>query len=132
MRLDRTRRALPVVSIVPLIDVLLILLVFFLVTSTFLDLDMIPLTSTDNGVSTAPAEAKRSVLIRITPSGEIVTGGQRITAGEIQLFLEGITNARLLILPSPQAELQSLVTVLDTAAAAGLSDVQVVRFGAGE
>lgn len=132
MKLDRPNRALPVVSIVPLIDVLLILLVFFMVTSTFLDLDMIPLASSGDGVSTAPAEPMRSVLIRLAPSGDIFSGGQQIPATLAGEFLANLDDSRLLILPSQQADLQSLVTVLDQAAEAGLSDVQVVRLGAWE
>ena len=43
MRVARRKRLGPLISMTPMIDVLFILLVFFMVTSTFLDLDMIPL-----------------------------------------------------------------------------------------
>ena len=42
MKLTRRTEGGPALSLVPLIDVMLILLVFFMVTSTYLDLDMIP------------------------------------------------------------------------------------------
>lgn len=137
MRLDRPDRPLPVVSIVPLIDVLLILLVFFMVTSTFLDLDMYPLSPKDQGeVTTQTAANTRTVLMRILPSGDVIVAGNQIATGDILGFLntqaDQYPEARLLILPSAQAKVQSLVTLLDQAADAGFSNVQIVRFGAGK
>ena len=42
MQLSRSKPPQRLISLVPMIDVLLIMLVFFMVTSTYLDLDMIP------------------------------------------------------------------------------------------
>lgn len=133
MSLRRPPRALPAVSIVPLIDVLLILLVFFMVTSTFLDLDMLPLISAEGG-SSGTAD-RGTVLVRIVPDGGLVAAGQAIGAEDIAAFLAQriaeTPGARLMVLPSPRADVSALVRVLDTADALGFSDVAVIRFGDG-
>ena len=130
--LTRLSQKLPIVSVVPLIDVLLILLVFFMVTSTFLDLDMIPMSTTEKGGGAANVESGATVLMRLVPDGDLVVAGQRIPAPDMPGYFEGLGNVRLVLLPAPQAELQALVTVLNHATDAGLSDVQIVRFGAEE
>ena len=43
MQLSRPRPAKTLISLVPMIDVMLILLVFFMVTSTYLNLDILSL-----------------------------------------------------------------------------------------
>ena len=82
IRLDRKPRPLPVVSIIPLVDVLLILLVFFMVTSTFLDLDMLPLVET--GASSGQSvQDGPTMLLRLAPDGGLVARGQLIQPEDI-------------------------------------------------
>jgi len=136
MRLARPARALPIVSIIPLVDVLLILLVFFMVTSTFLDLDMIPLSKQQDAVVNPPQEpGTRTMLARIVPGGDLIAAGQRVPAESISGYFtaerESFTNVQLLLMPSPRADVQALVRVLDAAAQAGITNVQVIRFGDG-
>ncbi len=127
IRLSRHTRPLPIISIIPLVDVLLILLIFFMVTSTFLDLDMLPMSDPEIGSDT-DAEGTRTVLIRILPGGDIATRGQRIAPAGIEAFLANQEQARILLLPSPQADVQALVNVLDTATRLGLTSVSVLQF----
>ncbi|MDA8586553.1 biopolymer transporter ExbD [Rhodobacteraceae bacterium] len=129
IQLERQSRPLPVVSIIPLVDVLLILLVFFMVTSTFLNLDMLPMSAPEAQGSSPPADA-RTLLVRVLPGGDIVTAGQRIPPDSIDAFLQNQSqdNTRLLLLPSPHADVQALVRVLDTAARLGLNSVSVLQF----
>lgn len=130
IRLERHGQRLPVISIIPLVDVLLILLVFFMVTSTFLDLDMLPMSEPEAS-GTAPQTDTRTVLLRILPGGDIATGGQRIPPAGIEAFLETQSGNRHLLLPSPQADVQALVRVLDTATRLGLTSVSVLQFAEG-
>jgi biopolymer transport protein ExbD len=55
LTLKRPRPPRALISLVAMIDVLLILLVFFMVTSTYLDLDMIPAVSQNEENSSPPA-----------------------------------------------------------------------------
>ncbi|MEM9319488.1 MAG: biopolymer transporter ExbD [Pseudomonadota bacterium] len=133
MRLSRPVRAPRVVSIVPLVDVLLILLVFFMVTSRFLDLDMIAMTGSAEPAQSGQSGAAQTLLLRIVPGGDVIAAGQRIAPSGITDFLAELGQGpplALRLLSSPQADVQALVTVLDAAAAAGLADVQVIQLGA--
>ena len=86
MRLNRRKRLGLIVSVTPLVDVMMILLVFFMVTSTYLDLDMLPLVGGDRpaGARPAPATAERatgdgaSLLVRLAADGGILVSGQPV------------------------------------------------------
>ena len=128
---QRTRRY---VSIVPLVDVLLILLIFFMVTSTYLDLDMMPVLSDEPGAAQVEGGAAAVLFIRLGPDGRAYVQGQ---AREVPA-LDTLIRARVadnpgtavMILPSDRAPVQGLVALLDTAAAAGAQRVRVLRLEA--
>ncbi len=119
-------------AIAPLVDVLLILLVFFLVTSTWRDLDMIPMAERGEAPleTAAPAAAAgpgRTLLLRLGADGALRAGGRRLTAEDAAAAVAAAAPASVLILPSPRAPAQALVDALGAAAAGGAARVQVVR-----
>lgn len=135
--LDRSMRDTTPISLVPLIDVLLILLVFFMVTSTYLDLDMIPATEVSDGVTELSTRSSgTTLLIRVGADGIPVIRGEPVPmealAGRLATAAAQTPQPQVLILPSATALTQDLVSVLDTAAEAGISQVRVVRLEATE
>lgn len=138
VQIARRPPAKPLISLVPMIDVLLILLVFFMVTSTYLDLDMIPVIERGDGaeVATAGGGPGGSVLIRIGADGGAAIAGQSVSLGELTAAIQGRLaedpTAQILILPSNAAPLQALVTVLDTATLAGATRLRVLRLEAAQ
>ena len=133
IRLKRHIRHLPVVSVIPLVDVLLILLVFFMVTSTFLDLDMLPMSQAEGTGTPAEGQA-RAVVVRILPGGDLASGGQRVEPEGISGFFAAQTedNIQILLLPSPDADVQALTRVLDAAAERGIGSLRVLQLSDGE
>lgn len=134
LRLRRPARAGAVLSLTPLVDVLLILVVFFLVTSTYLDLAMIPMVETeDDAPAQAPPapDAAGPLLIRLAADGQAWLSGRPLDADALAAAVatRGAA-AAVLVLPSPAAPAQALVRVLDMAAAAGARQVRVVRIEA--
>jgi biopolymer transport protein ExbD len=145
--LRRRHRAGAPISLVPMIDVLILLLIFFMVTSSYLNLDFIPAVQTENpepGLDAdtppeAPAETvragavlpARTLLIRLQSDGLAVIAGQRLTAVEVtadvtaRLALQ--PDLPVVILPSGAADTQALVTLMDALAAAGAASVRIVR-----
>jgi biopolymer transport protein ExbD len=127
-----------VISLVPMIDVMLILLVFFMVTSTYLNLDMIPAAqrSDDNPESSrVPDGSTREVLmIRLGADGVPTVRGQSLTGSELETMLalraQTDPDIRVLILPSGAADMQALIGVMDTATRVGATNVSVVRLEA--
>ena len=138
MKLSTTRPTRATISLVAMIDVLMIMLIFFMVTSTYLNLDMIPMAErSERENSNATPEdtgTERKVLIRLGADGVPFVRGQPMdAAGLFDLargHLQDNALAEFLILPSGHAGMQRLVTVMDTIVRAGGSRVRVVRLEA--
>ena len=134
------RRTQPrrLISLTPLVDVFLILLVFFMVTSTYLDLNMIPaVTPQEDTPATGTSGTggdESSVLIRIGADGQAVLRGQRSSPTELVAALEtrngGIASQNIILLPSTRATMQSLVTIVDALTRAGAGSVRVMQLEA--
>ncbi len=138
MRLMRRSGVTAAISLTPLVDVMLILLVFFMVTSTYLDLDMIPVgrAGEASGVEAEAPSASAALdpagagtlLIRIDAAGRPVFRGRALDAAGLADVLEG--RRRALILPSGAATAQDLVRVMEAVARAGVADARIVRLEA--
>ncbi|WP_171103328.1 biopolymer transporter ExbD [Ruegeria sp. HKCCD7255] len=138
LTLHRRKPTRPLISLVPMIDVLLILLVFFMVTSTYLNLDMIPALAQSD--SPAPAqevsgEANASaLLLRIGADGAPYHQGTPMTLPELDTLLAARLGddptTQVIILPTGGAALQSLVSVMDSVTLAGVVNMRVVRLEA--
>lgn len=118
------------ITMTPLVDVMMILLVFFMVTSSYLDLDMMPMVQSEaEGIAT-PAAPTSTLLIRITANGSARLRGQPLTAQSLTAALQDAPNARVLILPSGGSNVQGLVSAIETATQAGAENLRVVRLEA--
>lgn len=136
--LNRRKPTRPVISLVPMIDVMLILLVFFMVTSTYLNLDMIPaLAQSDRPAPTSTAsnqDASGVLLIRIGADGVPHFQGKALEPVALMLLLRERLDqnaaTQVIILPTGSARLQSLVSVMDMVTQAGVANLRVVRLEA--
>ena len=132
-RSDRPTRA--VISLVPMIDVLLILLVFFMVTSSYLNLDMIKMVEPAGaGAPSQPTSAATPLMIRLAADGQTqrrLVGDEEghglvelhgpLAAGELDLHLHRLARLERLALLAvgggaaagpPDPDPQSLAAVL--------------------
>ena len=132
LRRPRPTRAL--ISLVSMIDVLLIMLVFFMVTSTYLDLDMVPAVSApDPGAAAAPSEAPGApLMIRLGADGVPVVRGQALGLEGLRSLLDGQGDRAVVILPSGGAQMQALISVMDVATQAGVTNLRVIRLEASQ
>ena len=136
LTLKRPPRARALISLVPMIDVMLILLVFFMVTSTYLNLDMIPAVRQQDQTSapTTGAEAQTTVMIRLGADGTPVVRGQALSPENLgqmlrrQLADEPLT--QVVVLPLGAATTQALISVMDVATQAGVVRLRVIRLEA--
>jgi biopolymer transport protein ExbD len=138
----RIRRAPPSrtgISIVSMIDVMIILLFFFMVTSTYLDLDMVPAVEHSDDpppaeANTTAAEGGTTLLVRITADGAAMIGGQVLTPEALASMVRGRLAddplTPVVILPSGGANMQALITVMDTLTTAGAVRLRVIRLEA--
>ncbi|MBM2321231.1 biopolymer transporter ExbD [Marivita cryptomonadis] len=140
MALTRPKPPKALISLVPMIDVLLILLVFFMVTSTYLNLDMIPAVQRADDPAIADPQltetAGAPMMIRIGSDGIPTVRGEGLAVPELEtLFLSRLQDTpalRVLILPSGAADMQSLVSVMDAATRSGVTNLRVVRLEVAE
>lgn len=137
MKLARHHSDKALISLVPLIDVMLILLVFFMVTSTYLNLDMIPFVERGEeapaGAATAP-EPAGTLLLRISADGQAILAGQPLTGealgAEIAARIADNPLLSVVVLPSTRATTQDLVSVLDALTLAGATRIRLMQLAA--
>lgn len=118
----------PLISLTPLIDVVFILLVFFMLASSFLDWRAVDLN--------APAEAKArgsmtgALLVEVRADG-LRLSGEMVSldtlAARVGARLAQKPDQRVLIKPAAGVVLQETVHVLDRLAAAGVTDLSLIR-----
>ena len=122
------RRRRPLISITPLIDVVFILLVFFMLASSFLDWRSIDLNAP--GRAGGEPSMVGALLINVTQDG-LRFAGQPITLSELDRHvssrLEQDPEQRVLVKPAPGVPFQSAVYVLDHLSRAGVIDLSLIR-----
>lgn len=134
MQLARRRKPSALISMTSLIDVMLILLVFFMVTSTYLDLDMMPMVQSSDEAEAPPstsAAAGAPLLVQLSAAGQVRLRGQVLDIATLGAQLAEMVvdnpDLRVLVLPSGAADAQALVGLIDAATAAGVTDLRVIR-----
>lgn len=137
MQLSRKAEPRQLISLVPMIDVMLILLVFFMVTSTYLNLDMIPVVdrAEDQPASTAaPSGESSTLLVRIGADGLPYIRGTALDPDSLATLVQSrmAENPLLsvVLLPSTRATTQALVTTMDTLTRAGATRLRLMRLEA--
>lgn len=126
----RTHRSKRIVSLTPLIDVVFILLVFFMLVSNFNQYNSIEVN--------APAPTTKkvtkmdgSILIRISQAGDIDIAGKPIKleniAEKIRSALAQDQNKLVLIRPHNSLPIQETVNVLDTLSEAGINNFSLIQ-----
>ncbi|NDR56199.1 ExbD/TolR family protein [Aliiruegeria sabulilitoris] len=123
------------IPLVPMIDVLMIMLVFFMVTSSYLNLRMIPFTQSEAASPSAPAIAAAgpsdTVLLRLDSDGTVRLHGAPVERGQlVEMLRQRLTtmpNLNVVLLPSGHASAQELVSLLDATTAAGVTRMRLVR-----
>ena len=133
--LTRPPKRHAVISVVSMIDVMMILLFFFMVTSTYLNLDMVPALQKSDEAPGAPGTAPATTLmIRIAADGQPMIGGQPITPADLTTLLQTRLAADpltpIVLFPSGGAHLQDLIRLMDTVTRAGAIRVKVIRIEA--
>lgn len=133
--LARRRRGGPLITLVPMIDVLMIMLVFFMVTSTYLDLDQVPAVEQSDGGPGA-AGPGTVLMVRIGADGLPAIQGRALAPADFAATLrERLATQpalQVVLLPSGEAPLQALVAAMDLATQAGAARLRVIRLEARE
>lgn len=120
------RRA--IISLAPLIDVVFILLVFFMLASSFLDWRAIELQAPARSGGGGFMEGAALLEVR---AGDLRLGGAVMAATEAtqRLVRQRSENPalRVLVRPDPGVSLQRTIGIIDRLDAAGIQDLAVIR-----
>jgi biopolymer transport protein ExbD len=114
------------INISPLIDMVFILLIFFIVTTTFVEETGIEVDKPQ--AASAAVLDKNSILLAITAQGQVVYGGQEVGVGGVRPLVRRLSESEPLpvILQVDQAAAAGIVIrVLDEAKLGGAKNVSV-------
>lgn len=122
---QRRRRSL--ISLTPLIDVVFILLVFFMLASSFFDWRAVTLAPLAEGVEGTGKE--RAILIELYDDGSLAIDGRSMpmpeVEGQMRNRLQPDPERQVLVRPLPGADLQALVDTLDRLRTAGARNISL-------
>ena len=124
----RRRRGAVPISLTPLIDVVFILLVFFMLATSLLDWRAIELNVPVRTAALMSMEG--ALVVEIRPEG-VRLAGEKIPSGSlpsrIREHLLRKPRRRVVVKPASGVTLQEAVRVLDALTAAGVEDLSLVR-----
>ncbi len=129
LALERRRSARARISLTPLIDVVFILLIFFMLASNLAEHRAIRL---DAPATASPeAEGPPAVLLRIAADGALDLNGEPISEGGLAKAMARLTRRErepvVVIRPGAGVDLQRAVSVLDRVEAAGIANARLMR-----
>lgn len=124
----RSGRRRTLISLTPLIDVVFILLIFFMLASSFLDWRAIELNASRK--TTGGSSMEGAMLVEVRANG-IRLAGRTVTPEQLQVSmrqrLEDDPDLRVLVKPSAGVDLQRTIRVVDRLSAAGAADMTLIR-----
>ena len=132
MRFYTKRRKMPSITVVSLIDILAILLIFFIVTTTFkekLPQLQINLPESKSAAVTA-TESKKSILLQIKGADQITLDAKAVTAPGLAAAIKEVQkanpNCSITMQADKEAPFGTVVTVLDALQEAGIKNIPAV------
>lgn len=127
MRVDYAIRRSRRLALTPLIDVIFLLLLFFMLSSTFTRFAQIELTAGRSGAS--PAQEQPDIIIRLDEQG-VSVNGQAVADDEVADTLAALEDAggkTAVLLVRGEVDSQRLVTLIEQIRSAGSLDVTIVK-----
>lgn len=117
-----------VINIVPLIDVLIVLIFFILMTMQFRDLHTLDITPPKMETA-GQTEAVESISVAINPAGNLFFNDAQVTEKELEEFLlkaaETNKHQSVLVLADQETALKYMTSVMDASRKAGLEKVRL-------
>ena len=127
-RRRRPGRGATTVELTPLIDVVLLLLIFFMVSTTFKRESVLAVELP--AAHGAPREqAAAEIMVRLDASGTVAVNDEQLPDGEVATVAGALARAsgeRVLVAADAAARHDAVVRVLDAAGRSGLTDVRIL------
>jgi biopolymer transport protein ExbD len=113
------------INLTPMLDVVFIMLIFFIVTAVFVKNPGVEVTRPDAAMAIAAGAG--SIYVAITPEGDIWIDGDEVDINDVRFGIERLRNespeAGVVVQSDARARNEILIQVLDAAKAAGAEDI---------
>ena len=120
------------INMTPMLDVVFILLIFFIVTASFVKEAGIEVNRPE--AATAVKKERANILVAISDKGEIWINKRRVDVRAVQANIERLKaenpQGTVVIQADKKATTDVLIKVMDSARAAGVYDVSIAAQGA--
>ena len=115
------------VDLTPMLDIVFILLIFFIVTATFIKENAIDLTPPPPAPPDTPVDPKPTILVRISEDSLVFVNNRVSDVGSVRANIERLIaetpESAVLVQAHPQAKNRLVITVVDQARSAGVENV---------
>ena len=129
MRRRRRNEEEAEINITPMLDIVFIMLIFFIVTTSFVRETGIEISRPSSVPPVETATPANPIVVRVDASSHILIRGRRLEPGAVEANLEkekaDKPGAPLIVAAHPDGDTESLVTVLNAAKAVGIESVSV-------
>jgi len=117
------------INITPMLDIVFIMLIFFIVTTSFVKEKGLEVSRPSNAPPKEIKQDKGPIVVKIDSSGLISVKGRILERGAVEANLEREKAEKpaspLIVAAHPEADTEALVTILDAAKAVGIESVNV-------
>jgi biopolymer transport protein ExbD len=117
------------INITPMLDIVFIMLIFFIVTTSFVKEQGLEVSRPSNAPPKEIKQKKGPIVVKIDASSLISVKGRILEPRAVQANLEREKaekpDAPLIVAAHPEADTEALVTILDAAQAVGIASVSV-------
>lgn len=117
------------INITPMLDIVFIMLIFFIVTTSFVKEQGLEVSRPSNAPPKEIKQNRGPIVVRIDSASLISIKGRLLEPRAVQANLERERaekpDSPLIIAAHPEASTESLVTILDAAKAVGIASVSV-------
>jgi biopolymer transport protein ExbD len=117
------------INITPMLDIVFIMLIFFIVTTSFVKEQGLEVSRPSNAPPKEVKQDKGPIVVKIDSSSLISVKGRILERGAVEANLEREKAEKpespLIVAAHPEADTEALVTILDAAEAVGIESVSV-------
>ncbi|MDG2071620.1 MAG: biopolymer transporter ExbD [Pseudomonadales bacterium] len=116
------------IDLTPMLDVVFIMLIFFIVTATFVKEIGLDVNSPDKNQNIKDAD-KKSIVVRVTNRDRIMIRGRDVDFRAVRANIERLhaenPEAPVVIQPHPESTTNVMIHVMDSARLAGVYNVSI-------
>ena len=116
------------IDLAPMLDVVFIMLIFFIVTATFVKEIGLDVNSPDKNQNVKDAD-KQSIVVQITNRNRIRIRGRDVDVRSVRANIERLhaenPEAPVVVQPHPESKTDTMIQVMDAARQAGVYNVSI-------